>query len=89
MPTDKKNIPSQDGKTILHRGCSMEKSTMISAGNYVVSRHFSDRGHSKQNLLAAMISQKLDEHNYLPATENVKYTCEASLSELAPKGAIE
>jgi hypothetical protein len=84
-----KNIPSQDGKTILHRGCSMEKSTMISAGNYVVSRHFSDRGHSKQNLLAAMISQKLDEHNHLPAKENVKYTCEAGLSELAPKGAIE
>ena len=83
-----KNIPLQNGKTILHRGCSMEKSTTIEAGNYVISRHFSDHGHSKQELLAAMICQKLDERNHLPAAENVKYTSEGS-SELAPKGACK
>ena len=60
---------------------------MIEAGNYVVSRNFSDHGLSKQKLLMTMISQKLDEHNHLPVTENVKYT-EGS-SGLAPKGAYE
>ena len=66
----------------------MEKSTMIETGNYVISRHFSDHGHSKQELLTAMICQKLDERNHLPAAENVKYTSEGS-SELAPKGAYK
>lgn len=64
----------------------MKQSIMIGAANYVVTRQFMDGNRKKQDLLRAVITQKLAEQDRLPAKENLNYN---SLCELAPKGDYE
>lgn len=64
----------------------MENTINIEAATYVVTRQFSDGSRKKQDLLRAVITQKLAEQDRLPAKENMNYN---SLCELAPKGDYE